>query len=151
MTFPSLELRWLARHDKDLPLPEIIFTPSNLDFRGQKCGGCYYKPEQNEFLYGDLFIPFDKGVIVVGTESPELIAGTIAHEWRHHWQFHRGLSLEPSHYDPKAFEEYTGYRAAVRKYFRTQAHELDALRYQNKVAPDWCSDYVMECTFGTNQ
>jgi hypothetical protein len=147
VTTTSLELNWLARHDKELPLPEIVFSPNNEDASGRRVGGCYYLPAKREFLFGDVYVPLDHGVILVGCESPETIAGTIAHEWRHHWQTHRGIKLA-SQYNAEDFASWDTYGKAIRRYFRNQSHEMDALLYQHKKARDWSSDYIMDLTFG---
>lgn len=144
MRFKSLELNWLSRYDKDLPLPEIVYSPDNVDFHGRRCGGCYYSPERNEYLFGDVYVPFDNGVILVGAREPELMIGTLAHEWRHHWQLHRGLAKDGSGYNQEDFASLDTYNAAIRKYFRTQPHEMDALRFQFKHAPDWCSQNMLD-------
>jgi hypothetical protein len=143
----SLELRWLARHDRDIPLPEVLFASTNQDFEGKRCGGCFYTPKPGEFLYRDAFIPFERGVILVGTEDPEVIPGIIAHEWRHCWQFHRGLLRSPQPYNPDEFSEADTYDSAIRKYFRTQRQEMDALLYQFAKHPDWSSKRMVDATF----
>lgn len=141
----SLELRWLSRHDKDILLPEIVFTADMENAAGSRCCGCYWRPEENEYLIGDKFVPFDRGVIAINTEDPELIRGTIAHEWRHHWQFYHDL-LPPA----AASWDFGGsnYDAKIRRFFRSRPHEMDALRYQLKHAPDWCSENMAHLTFG---
>lgn len=143
----SLELRWLARHDKDILLPEIVFAPDMDKIARNRCAGCYWKPEHSEYLIGESFVPFDRGVIAIGTEDPELIPGIIAHEWRHHWQFHRGLL--PS--KVAAWKFSTDYDTTIRRFFRERPHEMDALKYQLKHAPDWHSQNMLDLTLGAAQ
>jgi hypothetical protein len=134
----SLELRWLARHDKELLLPAIIFS-SDID----GCAGCYYRPEQAEYLLGGVFVPFNRGVIVVNTKFPELIAGTLAHEWRHHWQHYNGLLPATVN----GFNSARPWELEIATFFE-QPHERDALLYQHLKAADHNSQQMMDIVHG---
>lgn len=65
------------------------------------------------------------------------LAGTIAHEYRHHWQRQNGWDQPSSVWSAAASpEEMVVYGKRLVKYFRSQAWEMDALRYQLRIAPD---------------
>jgi len=72
------------------------------------------------------------GVIVVGNEfEDDVKAGIIAHEWRHHMQYYRGVKYDEPHC--KSYEaDGDEYDKVARKYFGTSASEMDALRFQYK-------------------
>ena len=138
---PSLELNWLSRHDKDLPIPAVIWSPSGTDFHDVRCRGCYYRPLRQEFLVGERFEPFHNGAIIVSGQEPDLIAGTLAHEWRHHWQYFRGMLPDKVTFDMNLFDDPDSYDDAIKMYFESQKHEMDALLFQYRMAPDLSSDH----------
>ena len=131
----SIELGWIARRAKDLPLPNIVFTSKLPD-----CGGCYYKP-QHGGVYVDL-VRYDlsHGLIVIADDGDDHTGSTIAHEWRHHWQlFNLG--------DCKAIgwgsvlASSVNYEAAIKRYYRGSSTEMDALLFQHKYSPSKTTDY----------
>lgn len=121
----SLELNWLARHEKQLPLPRVLFAPLPL------CSGIYFWPwPRAQFEFG-LEIPPSNGTIVVSTLYPEMpVPSTLAHEFRHHWQCWNGMLPKKN----KGWKEPTDYAEAIALYFTTQLHEWDALRFEIKHA-----------------
>ncbi len=147
--FASLELGWLARRDKLLPVPEVLFSHDGTCFSGGRCSGCYYRPERKEYLFGDVYVPFDRGAILVSTKDPEEIASTLAHEWRHHWQLHHGLLPGKLSFNMNRFDDWNTYDAAIRDYFHSQAHEMDALMFQRSATKQTpFTDETMDRVFG---
>ena len=125
----SIELGWLSRRDKGLPLPLIIFTP-----KLNGCSGYYSRPQNTESLVDGKFINLTNGLIVC--EEDDGVDGTIAHEWRHHWQlFHFGKNDNPIQFD-----ESIDYDLAIKKYFKDRM-ELDALLFSHRIAPNHSSEY----------
>lgn len=117
----SIELGWLAKGDKSLFLPELVFAEI-------PTGGCYHAPEHgvNEEYGCDA----RKGIIVVSTlYGSEVVAATLAHEWRHHWQWWSGIKFD---YVPWIGEE--DYDSELRAYFKRSSTERDALRFEMKKA-----------------
>jgi hypothetical protein len=123
----SIELAAFSRRDKALPLPHIFFTDV------EAFSGCYYHPI-NEPLYiveVDKVIAAGESAIVVSTLFGSDVGNTVAHEWRHHWQFYNGRQPETV----RQFEESKSYRRAIVIYYQ-QHHELDALMYSLHLEPD---------------
>lgn len=122
-TFPSLSLSWIAKQDKTIPMPVLV-----VDVSTPYCG-MYYRPRNEGVVIGEKTISARKGIIFFNPEKPD-VADTLAHEWRHHWQFWSGPGL-----DPVAFDYGGEYRSAIVKYFRSSRCEYDALRFSVKHAP----------------
>ena len=114
----SLEFNWIHRMDKWLRVPEIVFDEST-----KNVGGYYRHPEHGELFVDNRFIPCDNGVIVVHQGAEE----TIAHEWRHHWQYCSGYP-----YDGVGWKNTDDYDKELRNYFASSIMELDAVRFQLK-------------------
>jgi hypothetical protein len=129
----SIELQWLSRRDRTLPLPNIIF-------KKEFVGGRYYHPDPTYEVYDDDGKPHgcNNGLIVISTEF-EGEDATIAHEWRHHYQAHMGTS----NYDSLGWkEDGRDYKEKIIEYFLTSKDEMDALRFQLSLCPagvleDW--------------
>jgi hypothetical protein len=124
MALASLELNWLSRRDKQLILPDIVFH----DF--SECQGCYCQPHWYGKAVDGIEVKSRNGTIIVNPRTSSSIAATMAHEWRHHWQYHRGV-LGASRWIPTA----AGYWADIVQYFQIP-HERDALEFECRVAPE---------------
>ena len=126
----SFELNWVRlKCDKSIPMPEVVFY--SLD----DCAGKYYHPENHE-LYDVDGKPYHMryGVIVVDPDTP-LIHTTIAHEWRHHWQYYHGIEFEIS-----SIVDNESYNESLLQYVTGSKTELDAIRFEYKYAgtyPEW--------------
>lgn len=131
----SIELGWLNRRDKDLPLPQFTFVPN---LKG--CGGYYARPDRRVHFVNERGLSLRNGLIVCGQHTDTLeVANTIAHEWRHHWQlFHVGLKDSPTQFDTSV-----DYHLAIKKFFKDRL-ELDALLFSHHIAPSPTSAYWME-------
>ena len=108
-----LSLNWLPLSDrKNITKPKVVVE----DFNNQTYGG-YYVPGSNTIVVVDW-----PGIV---------IESVLAHEFRHHIQY------ELNQYTCKDGSiQYLDldYRSSIRKYFRTQPHEYDALLYEVKHA-----------------
>ena len=124
----SFELNWIRKVDKSIPIPEVIFFPLS------DATGMYFSPDCDNVMFDadGYSYSMDYGVIVVSTLAKnEDIEGTIAHEWRHHWQQYNGFEYDEStitEYD----EEKMNYDEFAFQYFTTSKAELDALRFEYK-------------------
>lgn len=130
----NLELNFVAKYDKTIIVPVIVFA-NYIGLRGQ-----YLNPERNECYDSDGHsYDMNKGVIVVNPTlaNDNEIMNAIAHEWRHHWQYHRGIK-----YDGISDNTYTwdGYI----NYFKKSKAELDALLFARKYAKTESDEYVVE-------
>ena len=113
---PSLELNWLPNSLlKSIPTPEI-YTVSTADY-----GGCYYH----------ICEEYKRGRIILTEDY--FNPGTIAHEWRHCWQENNG-SIGSSDWGQHASDK--SYKEAIVSYFTEQPHEMDALLFELKYAPN---------------
>lgn len=100
--------------------------------RGVSVGGFYQKPKNIEWFIDDRYVDGRFGLIVVATMDGDQVArSTLAHEWRHHWQQHNGIPPDNAHWNPAGMT----WEQAIRKYFRQSKTEMDALLFEQKVAP----------------
>ena len=123
----SIELNWIRRRvDKSIPIPEVVFFPL------EDAAGRYYPSVLGNEIYDIDGHPHSLkyGVIVISTFWEDEIESTIAHEWRHHWQWFHGIEFEIN----KFKDETLGYDKALKEYFITSKTELDALRFEHKYA-----------------
>lgn len=132
-------MHWLARHDKSLLMPKIVHT---LDL---PYSGCYYHPGDYEFEKDGHFYSGLRGIILINVSQPETIDGTLAHEWRHHWQ--RYSIGDTPDWDWTPVETMSEWRAQIRNYF-TMWHEFDALRFEYTHARNDSNDEMWETLFG---
>lgn len=105
------ELSWLPLSErKNITLPKVIFE----DYCGQGYGGYQWE-----------------NTLVVVLEDEENIPATIAHEYKHYLQYTNGIIFPPSRIG--LFKKHS-YNKAIRMYFRSQRHEMEALLFQERVA-----------------
>lgn len=127
---PSIDLNWLSRRDKQLPIPQLHYDPLLEEY-----GGVYYDPEFGIFEYDENHT-FDckNGLIVVSTIYEEDIESTLAHEWRHHWQTFNGCCLDYEYglesYD---FSDWDTYDHNIKRYFLENDFEFDALLFEARM------------------
>lgn len=122
MRLKSLELNWIRKQDKSLVIPEVIFFPL------KSYGGQYMRPQYNE-VYDDEGHPHDMkfGAIIISSLFPDNVAGTIAHEWRHHWQTFNGWK-----YDGIGWHSKSNYYKEIYNYFTKSKSEMDALKFEHR-------------------
>lgn len=123
--YRGIELGWLSKGD-GLCWPEMVFDAESDNFSGQ-----YFHPEENAFLYvpdGRRF-SLKKGLILIscsGDKDINDIETTIAHEYRHHWQYHNWgeekTSISFDHDDDRAMK--------LLKHYSGSFQEFDALRFE---------------------
>ena len=126
---PTLELDWLPQSmRKSLDRVRVVFTDTIH-------GGRYWsrivadKPELTSF-------DFDRREAAVIEIGANKCAGTLAHEYRHHWQRQHGL-FQPftSVWSPSDDSE-ENYWKEILRYFTTYAEERDALLFESRYAPN---------------
>ena len=130
----SVELNFVRNQDKSLILPELVFYEANGG------NGQYYSPQKQEVQIGDKYYQLDSGLIQISPENPETFAATLAHEWRHHWQWLHGMGkfFVDSGGWIKHSNRFSSYDRALREYFFGCPMEMDALRFQRrKGVVDW--------------
>lgn len=131
----SLELGWLAKKDRNLPLPELVYSPN------PKFGGLYMSPWKGERQVGTKFYDTSKGLIWISEFTPSVIA----HEWRHHYQFYYGPKPGPSSLALDKWTAQYGYKGMIKKYFTELDYEQDALKFQVKMYPkDLLTEYWID-------
>lgn len=140
----SLEVNWLRRFDRELVIPQVIFSPAPTMRNGLPCSGFYLHPGKYEVGIDGLHYDGCFGIIVVSTNAPCDIPSIMAHEWRHHWQKHRGIKYDGVEWsDPLAATDVGAWIASTKRYFRQSWCEFDALRFELSVAPSDIADYRM--------
>jgi hypothetical protein len=155
MKHQFFDLHWLARRDKDLPLPNLHFyndprpgtemayySAPNMRVDPAWRRGC--SPEWLELFDAGFTWTLDgtilsraSGLIAVniGQCRDQDIEAAVAHEWRHHWQ---AYNVGP--HKPAVFDLQIGHQDAIVKYFSRHWHEADALRFERSLVPnDECS------------
>lgn len=144
-------LQWLARRDKDLPLP-LVRAVDHWDAAGSYFSPYSIAPDEwrrtvsKEYVDlwdrrivwtpdGDL-VSFARGLIIINPNAAKNdfgeieVAATIAHEWRHHWQafnWGRSTAVEVDNRIP--------HKESMVKYFSASRFEADALRFELQHVP----------------
>lgn len=140
----SLEINWLRRFDRSLIVPQVVFAQQPRMANGLNCSGIYLHPGKYEYAIEGKFYDGWCGLLVIGTADPADIPALIAHEWRHHWQMHRGIEYDGVEWnDPRAATDIDAWEASTKRYFRRSRCEFDALRFEMQVAPTDIGDYRM--------
>lgn len=126
----SLLTNWIRKKsDKSMLMPEIMY------FRFNDAGGKYYYPKKDCEMYDMYGKPHSmkRGVIALNPKYPAIEEQIIAHEWRHHMQYHNGVdfSKTSSNINIQLFNKLP-YEKALWKYFSDDQIELDAIRFQYK-------------------
>ena len=126
---PALETRWLARHDRQLPVPQMMYV-ENLSV-----GGYYAQPwPWPQFVEG-IEVPPSRGTILIGIEREILtLEAVMAHEFRHHWQRWNGWRYDGAPWHPPV--DPAQKTAAMRRFFLASRSELDALAHEVRHARD---------------
>ena len=125
--YPSLEVGWLTRREKWLPMPEVILC------EGLGVGGCYIAPSEELQLYDGVLVEPSRGTILVCDQGDEMPPeGIIAHEFRHHWQKWSGMRFDGTGWEMKKGKSYI---ELIVEYFLGSITEMDALLFVVKYAP----------------
>jgi hypothetical protein len=134
MKLNSLELRWIHKKAKDLLYPDVLYVP-----KLENKSGCFYHPnKKQELLVGNRIYDLSKGLILISeSDDSRELPNTIAHEWRHYWQFCKMGKIKGIPFDNKI-----PYQKAIKKFFEYSI-ERDALLFSHKFAPSPLSDYWM--------
>lgn len=121
------QLHWLAKSDKYILLPPVIFA--NIPD-----GGFFRFPRKEEVLIGDKYYPGDRGLIIICEANSDKIEASLAHEWRHLWQYYQ--YGEPKIVAQWNFKSRLSYKEQIIKYFTSDLREYDALLFELEKAPD---------------
>jgi len=142
--YPSLEVGWLMRREKWLPMPEVVLC------EGLEVGGCYIGPSEDLQLYGGVLIEPSRGTILAADYGEAMpLAGTIAHEFRHHWQKWKGIKFDGAGWANQKGKSYT---EAIVEYFLGSVTEMDALLFELKYAHCDESEWRLEqCRVAVNK
>lgn len=125
---PSLELNWLPNSFlKGLPTPNIALVSDS------GYSGAYY--QHQDYAWDDMDLR-SKPLIIIDICITDA-ASTIAHEMRHHWQYHNGIE-----FDNVAWNRDINYYDALIEYYTKSYTEFDALRFERKFAPDEDNEYI---------
>ena len=106
---------------KNIELPVVMYEQDNTEYHG------YYTNGTN--------------VIVVASTDEEQIPSIIAHEFCHYLQWYNGNLNIGSDID--LFKRYS-YNEAIRLYFRTQKHEMEALLFEYKHTKNYNNKFWLE-------
>ncbi len=138
---PALEMRWLARHDKQMPTPTVIYVEGLVGAMGYYC-----PPWPWTQTVSGIEVPPSCGTILVDVRAgDEQAAATLAHEFRHHWQQWNGWRYDGVPWTPVA--SLPAWIAATQAFYRGSRCELDALRFQARHVGDELSRWTLAlCT-----
>lgn len=121
-----LELNWLAKADKDILLPIVVFA--DIQYEGYLC-----KPEKKEVLIDGRYYSLNRGIIVMNDmQNDDDIPATLAHEWRHLWQFYNSFVYDGKDWNTN---DKISYRKRIIEFFTTSYHEYDALLFELNKSP----------------
>ena len=125
---PSLEFNWLPNSiRKGLSTPRVVLS-NRID-----CGGFYCNKTPERYIHPWLGMDVSEAPVVAVTELAGSVAASLAHEYRHHWQWNNfGHRMRPSVWDSQNQD----YKASIVRYFRTYWWEMDALKFELKHAPN---------------
>lgn len=110
------------KSDKEYGFPPVVLL-EDPRVNGERIGGAYFRPSDTEIEFGGLRYRGQRGLIIVRDDDESHT--TIAHEWRHHWQWCNGWE-----YDGLGWPPTRSYENDIRRYFRGSRSELDALVYE---------------------
>lgn len=133
---------WLPLSDrKTMPTPRVVY----LDLAW--CGGYYAGRTTTHCLddFGSWLDRKDGDIIVLSTHWGDPRPGVIAHEHRH-LQQHYVKSLPQIGLCKGTNDDGTlgTWEREIRTFFRTQPWEMDALRYERRIAPDEVSESMVQ-------
>jgi hypothetical protein len=125
---PSLEFDWLPNSVR-----KGISTPRLVLLGGDWCGGAYWRQTDSRCVPSQFGLDMDlsEGAVIGLCASRN--AGTLAHEYRHHWQIESGYKIGASVWHQANADSY---QRSIIRYFRSYWWEMDALKFQLKHAPD---------------
>lgn len=135
---PSLETNWLQRSEKWLPQPEVWVS----DFETASGAYCYPGIDTRGTVFEAVYPTKAGAIVIVESQNEELgdFEATLAHEWRHHWQFWCGWKYDGN---PGALARLP-YEQAIYCYFRSSRSEMDALLFERRVAPSPGNDRFLD-------
>lgn len=140
MRNPSLEFNWLPTSiRKGMSTPRLVLLDATW------CGGAYWRRTDNRCVPESFGLDLDlrEGAVIALCASRD--PGTLAHEYRHHWQLESGHQFGESVWQQASW---ASYKNSIIRYFKSYWWEMDALRFQLKHAPDDVSclwwDWLME-------
>jgi len=130
--YPSLHLNWIRNLDKTICNPILIYADEECEY-----SGCFVHPFNGEWWFEDFPIDGEKGIMIISGET-ENEANTIAHEFRHLWQFINGWK-----YDSFKWKHTRDYKKQIINFFRSSKMEMDALLWSQKKAPcNMCEEWI---------
>lgn len=126
--YSTERLTWIPLSErKGIDPPRVIIEP----YTGQNYSG-YYNTGSSTLV-----------VVDREAEGQATIASIMAHEYRHYVQDVTGTFDLSAGSDVTMFDKYC-YNTAIRKYFREQPFEMDALLFQAKVACDKLTKFWLD-------
>jgi hypothetical protein len=136
---PSFETRWLQRLAKDLPQAEVTYVS------GLAVSGFMDYPSRSPLRAGNAEISRATGAIVINADAPSHEqTATLAHEWRHHWQVHRGWTLDGGALYARLMDLDLSDHERWGRYFTHSRSERDALSFELRVAPAPLAQEMLE-------
>lgn len=83
------------------------------------------------------YFPGEYRIEICTALTPKGVAGTLAHEFRHHLQWEKGYSFNGPMWDPSL-----DYWPQLLWYFSYHLHEFDALLFEHRLYPDYNTLWV---------
>ena len=124
----ELGLDWLSRKLRHISKPPVYYIEDSDQ------SGFYINPQRGVYEYKGKEFDMCNGLIIINYDDGD-IASTLAHEFRHHWQWCRfGESAYENYVD---YFSLTGtYEEKIKQYFNYNQIEHDALMFEVMVAPN---------------
>lgn len=115
--------------DKDIPKPKVVYE------KNDDMGGVYHHPDKN----------YKYGLIKICDISESEEEETLAHEYRHHWQYFNGVKdLNEIDYNEYLRLFHSNYKLGIQLYFTESIIEMDALTfcYRNNFHSDTLLEWI---------
>lgn len=125
------ELHWLTRRYRGLLIPRVI-----VDDGLTETSGFYVRPAHDIWLMANGSVSRSRGIIVVNGFCEPC---TLAHEYRHHWQWCTGIRFNHTEWElAGTWEE------SISRFFSASWTERDALRFERKMYPSWFNEQMLD-------
>jgi hypothetical protein len=120
-----IELNWLRKGRKEVPLPNLIYC------NFENWSGIYYPRQKDEVCIDNCYYDLsERGLIGVNENNCDErgdFEETLAHEWRHH------LQRQKYKFAGVKFNNDGDYKENIISYYRDNWHELDAFMFSWRI------------------
>lgn len=125
------ELHWLTRRHRGLIVPRLVVDESLTSVSGY-----YAHPDTDALDVNGVAVSRVRGVIVINACFDPC---TLAHEYRHHWQWCNGIQFQHVEWNWNGTWE-----QSIARFFAASWTERDAMRFERKMYPSHFNEQVLD-------